>query len=476
MEIVTDLADPEMKIDQYGNLDLGPEEFSSEYFRTQPKIVESIDMSVIYNPGRLNENKALEGLNFNIRAEEYIIIFGPSGCGKSTTLNTIAGLEMPTGGKLIVGGEDVKTLSSDQLAEYHRNKVGMIFQSYNLIPTLTILENVVLPLVFEKKSFIERRQRGMEVLEQLGLANVEKRYPLELSGGQQQRVGIARALINDAPVLLADEAVGNLDSVAAKNVLEIMNNLNLNNKKTIISVTHNPEHLYYADRVFYMKDGRIVMIQANKNRRVPKKKQIEIKRKRTELDLLLEAYPDLSSMQIHVMMAPFKAKMLVAYFLNQFETQEIRDLEKMVEKRLLGGMRDKEFFDTLTASVEDRGLGLSQNTAKRFMGVIDEVISKSNIIRDNTVSLDAGEANPIREVVDTIRYSLMDEFVGNLNPEQVDALNKGIEFRILHKISKPEFREYLDRPFPEGGVGLNRKTAKKFSRKMELIMLVEFGQ
>ena len=476
MEIITDLADPEMKIDQYGNLDLGPEEFSSEYFRSQPKIVEAVDMSVVYNPGRLNENKALENLNFNIRAEEYIIIFGPSGCGKSTTLNTIAGLEMATSGQLFVGGDDVKTLTSNQLADFHRNTVGMIFQSYNLIPTLTILENVVLPLVFEKKSFKERRERGMAVLEQLGLANVEKRYPPELSGGQQQRVGIARALINDAPILLADEAVGNLDSVAAKNVLEILNTLNLEGKKTIISVTHNPEHLYYADRVFYMKDGRIIMIQANKNRRIPKKKQIEIKRKRTELDLLLQAYPDLSSMQIHVMLAPFKAKMLVAYFLNQFETQEIRDLEKLVEKRLLGNMRDKEFYDTLTSSVEDRGLGLSKSLAKKFMSVVDEVVSKSNTIRDNNFALDASEEDPIREVINSVRHSLMDEYSGNLTPDEVSALNKGIEFRLLHKISKEEFREYLDRPFSQGGVGLNRRAAKKMSRKMELIMLVEFGQ
>lgn len=476
MEPSIDVFDSNMKVGQYDNLDLGPVEYSSDYFRKQPKIVESTDMGVIYNPGRINENKAIEHITFDIRAEEYIVIFGPSGCGKSTTLNTIAGLEIPTAGELLVDAKNLAMLSPNDLAEYHRKTVGMVFQSYNLIPTLTVLQNVVLPLVFEKVGFKERRILGMEILERLGLSNLEKRYPPELSGGQQQRVGIARALIGDPPIILADEPVGNLDSVAAKNVMDILNALNMESKKTIIAVTHNPEHLYYADRVFYMKDGHIVMIQANKNKRIEKKKQIEITRKRNELDLLLQAYPDLSSMQLHIMLAPFKAKMLVAFFMSQFETKDIQDMEKLVENRLLGRITEKELYETLTRPANDQGLGFPSATAKKFVSIVDDVVAQSDLLKKYGKELDNGEIDPVRQVVSTIRYSLLDVYKGDLTMEQVEALNKGIEFRISHKINRDEFQEFLDRPFSEGGVGLNRKTAKKFSRKMELIMLVQFGQ
>lgn len=451
-------------------------EFSSDYFRSKEKIIEVKDLHVIYNAGKLSEATALDNINFDIYSEEYIIIFGPSGCGKSTILNTIAGLEVPSSGKAVVSSQDLGLFSSDELAEFHREKVGMIFQSYNLIPTLSVLDNVILPQVFERRKPKERKERGRAILDKLGLLHLEKRFPQELSGGQQQRVGIARALINDPPIILADEAVGNLDSQSATNVLDILDKLNLDNKKTIVSVTHNPEHLFYADRVFYVKDGKLIKIEVNKNRRHDKTDKAEIKKERTELDLLLQAYPDLSSMQLHVMLAPFKAKILVAYFISQFESEEIKNLEGVVTNRLLNNLNEKDFLDVLVRPTEKQGLGLSHSMADKFTKIVNEVIDKSDMIKEQSKNIEESNLTPVNKLVRNLRHSLLEDFDGVLDKEQVEALNKGIEFRILSKINRQEFVEFLDRPFWAGGVGLNRKTAKRLGRKMEIIMLVEYGK
>ncbi|NCU41886.1 MAG: ABC transporter ATP-binding protein [Candidatus Moranbacteria bacterium] len=446
----------------------------SPYFEDKEKVVIVNGLYVVYNTGKLNEAIALDGVNFDIRAEEYITIFGPSGCGKSTVLNVIAGLEIPSSGNVTIIDQDLASLSSDELAYFHRNRVGMIFQQYNLIPTLSVLDNVILPLVFEKRSVRERKKLGKEMLRRLGLGDFEKRFPQELSGGQQQRVGIARALITDPPIILADEAVGNLDSQSAKNVLEILDDLNLKSKKTIISVTHNPEHLFYADRVFYMRDGKLVKVEINKEKE--RNDAPQITKERTEFDILLQSFPDLSPMHLHIMLAPFKAKMLVAYFLSRFESEEIKHLEEIVKNRLLNALNGEQLFLELTKSTEIGGVGMTAPMAKKLMAVVDDVMDRSVMIKDQNESLKQGRNKPMEKLIDRLRHSLLEEFEGELTIAEVKALNKGIEYRLLSKINREEFMEYLDRSFSDGGVGLNRKTAKKLSRKMELIMLMEYGQ
>lgn len=454
-------------------------DFSSDYFLDKEKVVTVDGLHVVYNAGKLNEARALSGVTFDIYSEEYITIFGHSGCGKSTVLNTIAGLEIPSAGRVMVGRQDLSTLSTDELAAFHRNTIGMIFQSYNLIPTLSVLDNVILPLMFSSVNTKERKEIGRDILRKLGIGNLEKRFPQELSGGQQQRVGIARALVTDPPIILADEAVGNLDSQSAKNVLEILNELNLENKKTIISVTHNPEHLFYADRVLYMKDGKLVKIEANKNRKHARKdekdEQFKITKERTELDLLLQAYPDLSSMQLHVMLAPFKAKILVSYFFSRYESSEMRDIEKIVEMYLTEQLDERDFVEKLIASPEEGGVGMTRSLAENLLETVREVLDKSNFLKDENEGMKAGHPDPILRTIEKMRHALLDDYDGELRIDQVKALNKGIEYRILSKISRKEFMEYLDRPFSEGGVGLNWRTAKRMSRKLEMIMLVEFG-
>jgi putative ABC transport system ATP-binding protein len=446
-------------------------------------LVKIKDLKVVYNPGKTNEARALSGVSIEIYPEEYVTFFGPSGCGKSTLLNVIAGLEAPSEGEVMVAGQDLIHLSSKQMAKFHRKSMGMVFQAYNLIPTLNVLDNIILPQIFERVRGKNRKERGNALLERLGITDFGKRLPQELSGGQQQRVGIARALVNNPAILLADEAVGNLDSESAKNVLEILSKLNTEEKKTVIAVTHNPEHLFYADRIFYMKDGMIIKTEVNREKRKPEliKKEVEEKEEekkkgRTSLDLLLQAYPDLSGMQLHTMLAPFKAKVLANYLISQFEFDEIQKLEAIITERLLDRIDKNGLLKRLDNPADEGGLGLNKSTAIHFSEVIEEVVGKADFLKNEYSLIEQGEPDPIELTVSKLRKSLLDDCTGHFTLGQIEAINKGIEYRLLNKISRDEFREFLDRSFADGGAGLNRKTAKNFAKKLEIIILAEYGK
>lgn len=221
-------------------------------------IIKTDNVGVIYDKGRLSETKALADINITIYKEDFVVFFGPSGCGKSTLLYALSGIEKPTSGKIIISEKDITQFSPLEFAKFHRTQIGMVFQAYNLIPTLTVLDNVALPQIFRGVSREKRRSRAKILLQRFGIFPQAERLPTELSGGQQQRVGIARALINEQPIIFADEPVGNLDSKSAKIVLDILYDLNVKDKKTVILVTHDPSLLRYATHIIYMKDGGIV--------------------------------------------------------------------------------------------------------------------------------------------------------------------------------------------------------------------------
>jgi putative ABC transport system ATP-binding protein len=182
----------------------------------------------------------LDGINLQVPESEFVALMGPSGSGKTTLLNLIAGIDRPTSGKVIVGGTDVTALSEGQLAKWRTRSVGFIFQFYNLIPVLTAVENVELPLLLTKLSKKQRRERALTALKVVGLADRAKHYPRQLSGGQEQRVAIARAIVTDPTVLVADEPTGDLDAKSAEDILNLMETLNRDFKKTIVMVTHDP--------------------------------------------------------------------------------------------------------------------------------------------------------------------------------------------------------------------------------------------
>jgi ABC-type lipoprotein export system ATPase subunit len=202
--------------------------------------------------------RALDGFSTTIEAGESLAIMGPSGSGKSTLLHLLGGLDRPTEGKIWVNGVEITQLEENALAIYRRREIGFIFQSFHLIPTMTALENVAFPMVFAGVSEGERRARASSLLARLGLADRMHHKPTELSGGQQQRIAVARALVNKASIILADEPTGNLDSQTGREIMELLTQLNREEKRTILVVSHDPAVTDYAARAIYLVDGRLV--------------------------------------------------------------------------------------------------------------------------------------------------------------------------------------------------------------------------
>ncbi len=201
---------------------------------------------------------ALRGVNLEILPKEMVGIIGPSGSGKSTLLGIIGGLDSPTGGRIEIDGVDITRMSENQLTDIRNRKIGFIFQFFNLIPTLTALENVALPIEFAQVPRHKPNGRAMELLDMLGLGDRFHHRPNELSGGQQQRVAIARALANDPPILLADEPTGNLDTVSGDTVMEALNRIRAEKGTTVVLVTHDRSLASQMDRVLTLVDGVIV--------------------------------------------------------------------------------------------------------------------------------------------------------------------------------------------------------------------------
>ncbi|WP_310503335.1 ABC transporter ATP-binding protein [Mucilaginibacter sp. X4EP1] len=212
--------------------------------------------------------RALKGINFEVDAGEFVTIMGSSGSGKTTLLNILGCLDKPTIGDYFLDGVDVKKLSRDELAQLRNHKIGFVFQAYNLLPRTTALENVELPLLYNKEiSAAERRDRAIHALESVKLADRFDHTPSQLSGGQQQRVAIARALVNQPVMILADEATGNLDSRTSYEIMALMQELNTVQGKTIVFVTHEPDIASFSSRTIQLRDGRIQKDTRNENKK-----------------------------------------------------------------------------------------------------------------------------------------------------------------------------------------------------------------
>ncbi len=221
------------------------------------KVITLKSVSKTYLQGKTSI-PALSNITLTISGGEFIAIMGASGSGKSTLLHVIAGLTNPTTGEVSLFGKDIHHMNDNQLTLFRREHVGFIFQSFNLLPTMTALENVALPLLIGRKKLRDVRSQAEAMLEIVDLKSRQHHRPDELSGGQQQRVAIARALINQAPLLLADEPTGNLDSKTGEDILLLMRELASNQNRTIVMVTHDPKAAAYADKIITLSDGQII--------------------------------------------------------------------------------------------------------------------------------------------------------------------------------------------------------------------------
>ncbi|MBP3448606.1 MAG: ABC transporter ATP-binding protein [Clostridia bacterium] len=220
-------------------------------------MIELKDIYKIYSDGD-SEIRALDGVNLHVKEKEFVSIIGQSGSGKSTAMNIIGCLDIPTSGTYLLNGEDVSKMGEYELSSIRSRTLGFIFQQYNLIPKLSVFENVELPLIYKRIEPKERRERVEHALEKVGLLDRMKKYPKQLSGGQQQRVSIARALAGDPKLILADEPTGALDSKTGIEVLEFIKQLNREDGTTIVLITHDNSIAYQADRVVKLQDGKII--------------------------------------------------------------------------------------------------------------------------------------------------------------------------------------------------------------------------
>ncbi len=223
-------------------------------------VVRTRGVKRIYHLGKVVV-EALRGIDMEVRRGEYISIMGPSGSGKSTLFNMIGGLDKPSEGRVYIDEVDVAQLDAYELAWLRCRKIGYIFQTFNLIPVMTALENVTLPMIFAGMSLDDARDKGVELLERVGLGTRVHHKPFELSGGQQQRVAVARALANDPAIVLADEPTGNLDLKTGKEIISLLKTMNREKQVTIISATHDLKMIDVSDRIFWIRDGRIERVE-----------------------------------------------------------------------------------------------------------------------------------------------------------------------------------------------------------------------
>lgn len=219
-------------------------------------MIRCFDVHKIYKQGE-SEITALSGVTLDIAKGVFAVIMGPSGSGKSTLLHLIGGLDRPSHGELLVDGCLIGQMADDQVTLFRRRKIGFVFQFFNLLPTLTALENVALPLLLDGRPRSEAEQRADELLANVGLAERSRHLPEELSGGEMQRVAMARALAFDPPILLADEPTGNLDSKNGAAILSLLRRINEENRCTVVMVTHSDDAARYGDRRIHLRDGRI---------------------------------------------------------------------------------------------------------------------------------------------------------------------------------------------------------------------------
>ncbi|TWM20819.1 ABC transporter ATP-binding protein [Bacillus licheniformis] len=201
--------------------------------------------------------RALTDINLTIDKGEFVGIMGPSGSGKTTLLNMIATIDEPTTGEILISGQNPYVLKKEKLAKFRRRELGFVFQDFNLLPTLTVEENIVLPLTLDGEKVKEMKRRANELAEKLGITQIMKKRTYEISGGQAQRAAVARAMIHSPKLLLADEPTGNLDSKSSKDVMEMLESINRNEKATMMLVTHDPQAASYCNRVVFIKDGKL---------------------------------------------------------------------------------------------------------------------------------------------------------------------------------------------------------------------------
>lgn len=421
------------------------------------------DLSIIYNKGKSNEFKALQGVNTDIYEGEYIILFGPSGCGKSTLMYAVQGSLPPGEGTLLIKGDDVYAYPPEERVYFQRHVMGIIFQSFNLIPSLTVLDNVALPMIFCDADKKTRNRRAQSLLDRFGVGFVSHKIPAMLSGGQQQRVSVARSMVNDPKIVLADEPTGNLDSVSTQQVMDKIDEMNTFDRRTIIMVSHNAAHLSYAHRVYYLRDGHIVREVAN-----PQRKQIKPVKEGdtivTELEQLARLYP-------YDSIATLRVKSMVNYLTQDYTFDQLIRLEKAIEHFIAGKIDRESFIHSVVLHYDRGGVGIAEPEAKRMARIAERMLHQADDIRRFRAGHNKDHVFfDQHQLAERLRDHLLKAHRMQLDKKKDSNLVDVIADRVVGVIGEDEFHERLQKGITVGGLALSESEADDVTRYFEKLI------
>ncbi|PIP28124.1 MAG: hypothetical protein COX29_02880 [Candidatus Moranbacteria bacterium CG23_combo_of_CG06-09_8_20_14_all_35_22] len=422
-------------------------------------------INLTYNRGKANAFQSLFDVNLTIKKGEFVVILGPSGCGKSSLLNILAGLEAPDSGLVRINDVDILKMKPSERISFHRTKIGMVFQSYNLITTLSVLDNVALPQIFVNTGKGEREKKVMLLLERFGIKEQWKKIPSELSGGQQQRIGIARSIVNDPFLILADEPVGNLDSASANNVMQILEELNKQERKTVILVTHNPENADWGTHIIHMKDGKITKEEWKDASGASREIESKMEEGKSVFDKIMEKFRGLSEKQISFLMEPLKAKLIAESFFIPYEENQMKVIEESIRLKMSGFYSEQSLFEQLDKPIEKGGAGLDQRIAKNFTLELESLFQ---------VALKVFGKYPAEEKVKVIMNHFTKSKNIHIGEESFGKTANLVKKRINDEIPFIDFKKLLDLPISLGGAGLDKRAVTKILRDLDLILIVGF--
>lgn len=445
--------------------------------KTKPIIVTK-GLNVTYFPGQTNEVHALTDVNIDIDAGEFIIFFGPSGCGKSTLLYAISGLERRAQGKIIVNGNDLITMAERDREVFHQKTIGMIFQAYYLIPSLSVMQNVMLPRMAVGGSARERAAQAQKILDHFGVGTQARKLPDELSGGQRQRVAICRSVMNEPDILLADEPVGNLDTKSSQDVLDLLLDLNDKHKKTILLVTHNPAHLHYAHRIFYIRDGRIISVKRNTEaeRRKSVIENAEEKGLPSGLKHWMLTFPlrkDLSK-EMEAMLV--RAQAMLAEKLTGLTVRDIGAVEKKVSSGILNGsLHSAQLRDFFHKEIGGGGLGLDRLRSAHLAKDVTRIVREVMRLHQLQKRADKAHRDPVLAQAREMRRFICKRMKLAIRGRRVFRLiDAAIADRICNTIDRATLQQHLSIPRRKGGAGMKRRLARVFARHLEPLVLGDF--
>ena len=421
------------------------------------------DLSIIYNQGKSNEFKALTGVNTDIYEGEYIILFGASGSGKSTLMYAIQGSLPPGEGTLLIRGDDIYSYPPSERVYFQRYVMGIIFQQFNLIPSLSVLDNVALPQIFCDADKTTRNRRAQALLDRFGVGHVSHKIPAMLSGGQQQRVSVSRSMVNDPKILLADEPTGNLDSVSTQQVMDKIDEINTFDRRTVIMVSHNAAHLSYAHRVYYLKDGRVVREVVN-----PQRKQIKPVKEGetivTELEQLARLYP-------YDSIETLRVKSMINYLTQDYTFDQLIRLEHATGLYIQGKIDRDAFIKSLVLPLERGGVEVSEKEARRMASVAGKMMTQANDVKRYRARKDNDDVFfSQHKLAERMRDQLARKHRIKLSKQQNKNMTEMIADRVTGVAEEADFNERLMKGVRTGGLGVSEREADDLTRYFEKVI------